>query len=150
MAGEAIEFFSAVLIVSKDPARLARFYREVVGVPLEPEEHEGTEPHWGCTLGDLHFAIHPIEDFPDGRSGAGAVKLAFTVFDIQAVARRLREKGVPLLYPPKDTGYFWTTAIEDPDGNFVEFTQLCDEWYETLEKRRAGGIDVLRRWRGHR
>jgi len=150
MAGDAIEFFSAVLIVSKDPARLARFYRDVVGVPLEAEEHEGTRPHWGCTLGDLHFDIHPVEDFPDGRSGVGAVKLAFTVFDIQAVARRLREKGVRLLYPPKDTGYFWTTAIEDPDGNFVEFTQLCDEWFETLEKRRAEGIDVLRRWRGNR
>jgi hypothetical protein len=32
----------------------------------------------------------------------------------------------------------------------VELTQLCDEWFEALEKRRAEGIDVLRRWKGHR
>lgn len=147
MADEKIEFLSAVLVVSKDPKRLAEFYRDIVGIPIEAEEHEGALPHWGCTLGDVHFAIHPIEDFPDGRSGIGAIKLAFTVFDIEALATRLRSKGVALLYPPKDTGFFWTTAIEDPDGNFIEFTQLIDEWFESLESRRADGLDVIARWR---
>ncbi|HLA09208.1 MAG TPA: VOC family protein [Pyrinomonadaceae bacterium] len=147
MVDEKIEFLSAVLVVSKDPKRLAEFYRDIVGIPIEAEEHEGALPHWGCTLGDVHFAIHPIEDFPDGRSGIGAIKLAFTVFDIEALATRLRSKGVALLYPPKDTGFFWTTAIEDPDGNFIEFTQLIDEWFESLESRRADGLDVIARWR---
>ena len=147
MADEKIEFLSAVLVVSKDPKRLAEFYRDIVGIPIEAEEHKDALPHWGCTLGDVHFAIHPIEDFPDGRSGIGAIKLAFTVFDIEALATRLRSNGVALLYPPKDTGFFWTTAIEDPDGNFIEFTQLIDEWFESLESRRADGVDVIARWR---
>ena len=147
MADEKIEFLSAVLLVSKDPKRLAEFYRDIVGIPIEAEEHEDALPHWGCTLGDVHFAIHPIEDFPDGRSGIGAIKLAFTVFDIEALATRLRSNGVALLYPPKNTGFFWTTAIEDPDGNFIEFTQLIDEWFESLESRRADGVDVIARWR---
>jgi predicted enzyme related to lactoylglutathione lyase len=150
MTHEPIEFLSAVLIVSKDPERLARFYRDVLGVPLEAEDHEGALPHWGCTLGDVHFAIHPIEDFPDHRSGVGAVRLAFTVFDIHGAARRLQERGAALLHPPRDTGYFWTTAVEDPDGNLVELTELCDEWFETLQRRHAEGIDVVRRWRGRR
>src|SRR5262245_15498181 len=112
---EKIEFLSAVLLVSKDPARLAQFYRDTIGIPLKEEHHGDTLPHWGCTLGDLHFAIHPIEDFPDRLAGVGAIKLAFTVFDMEALVKRLEKAGVRLLYPPKDKGYFLSTAIQDPD-----------------------------------
>jgi predicted enzyme related to lactoylglutathione lyase len=137
-------------MVSQDPKRLADFYRDVVGIPLADERHGNSLPHWGCTLGEIHFAIHPVETFPDRRSAVGAVKLAFTVFDIDALVRRLEESGVRLLYPPRDTGFFWTTAIHDPDGNFVEFTQMCDAWFEGLEERRRRGVDVVARWRATR
>src|SRR5262249_10983772 len=147
MAREAIEFLSAVLLVSSDPQRLAAFYRDVVGVPLKEERHGDTRPHWGCNLGDIHFAIHAVDTFPDRQSGVGAVKLAFTVFDIRALVRRLEESHTPLLYPPRDTGFFWSTAIRDPDGNFVEFTELCDAWFEGIEARRARGEDVVAHWR---
>ena len=147
MAREPIEFLSAVLVVSANPPRLAAFYRDVIGIPLREEQHGGSRAHWGCNLGDLHFAIHPVDTFPDRRSGVGAVKLAFTVFDVKALARRLEESGVPLLYPPHDTGFFVSIAIEDPDGNLVEFTQLRDEWFTGIEARRAAGDDVVARWR---
>ena len=91
---EQNEFLSAVLIVSQDPARLAAFYRDVVGIPLKDEAHGQSLPHYGCTLGDLHFAIHPVETFPDRRNGVGAVKQALNVFDIEALVKRLEEKGV--------------------------------------------------------
>ena len=55
---ERIEFLSAVLILSPDPERLAAFYRDKLGIPLIAEEH-GSGAHWGCELGDIHFAIHP-------------------------------------------------------------------------------------------
>src|SRR5690242_9534216 len=144
---EPIEFLSAVLIVSEDPKRLADFYRDVVGVALKEERHGTALPHWGCNLGDVHFAIHPVAMFPDRRSGVGAVKLAFTVFDVDALARRLEERGVALLYRPRDTGFFRSTAILDPDGNLIEFTQLCDAWFEDLDARHARGLDVVARWR---
>ena len=147
---EPVEFLSAILLVSEDPKRLAEFYRDVVGLPLQEERHGETRPHWGCNLGEIHFAIHPIETFPDRRSGTGAVKLAFTVFDIRALERRLEEGGIRLLYPPRDTGFFWSTAIHDPDGNFVEFTQLCDQWFEQIEASRTRGADLLSRWRSMR
>ena len=92
-------------------------------------------------------AIHPVATFPDRRSGVGAVKLAFTVFDVDALARRLEASGVALLYPPRDTGFFRSTAILDPDGNLIEFTQLCDAWFEELDARHARGVDVVTRWR---
>jgi len=147
---EPIEFLSAVLLASAEPARLAAFYRDVVGVPLHEEQHGTSRAHWGCTLGDVHFAIHPVESFPGRQAGTGAVKLAFTVFDIEALARRLQADGIPLLYPPRDTGFFWTTAIHDPDGNLIEFTQLCDAWFTGLEARRRDGHDVVARWQASR
>jgi RimJ/RimL family protein N-acetyltransferase len=144
--GKGIEGFSGILLVSGNPERLAAFYRDVLEVPLEDEHHEGTLPHWGATLGETHFAIHPVEDFPDRTSGVGAVKLAFTVFDVHGFTARLEAKGVRLLYPPRDEGFFVSAALLDPDGNFVELTELCDEWFEMLRERRGRGLDLLERW----
>ena len=122
----------------------------MLNVPLEVEEHEGTLPHWGATLGDVHFAIHPIEDFPDGRTGVGAVKLAFTVFDLAAVVKAIEAAGVDIVQEPTDTGFFVSAMVEDPDGNLVELTQLVDEWFESLAKRRQEGHDVVQAWRRSR
>jgi RimJ/RimL family protein N-acetyltransferase len=142
----SIEGFSGILLVSENPRRLADFYRDVLGVPLEDEHHEGTLPHFGCTVGETHFAIHPIEDFPDRKSGVGAVKMAFTVFDVRELAARLEAKGIALLYPPRDEGFFVGTALLDPDGNFVELTELCGDWFRMLNDGRGRGGDVLERW----
>ena len=150
MKSEKIEFLSAVLLISKNPKTLAAFYKDVVGVPLEEEQHGETEKHYGCELGDLHFAIHPPENFEDSKCGVGSVKLAFTVFDISALAERLRSAGVELAYPPKNTGFATMTAIHDPDGNYIEFTQLSDGWFKHLAKRKDQGMDVVQRWKSQR
>ena len=150
MGEGAIEFLGAVIIVSEDPERLARFYRDVVGIPLADEKHDDTLPHWGCTLGSQHFAVHPVEDFPDRRAGVGSVKLAFNVFDVEAAAERLQAAGVELLYPPRDNGFMIATAILDPDGNLLELVQTSDAWYEYLEKRPLEERDPVARWRAAR
>lgn len=146
MADEKIEFLSAVLLVSKHAWRLADFYRDVLGIPLQEEQHGDTATHYGCNLGDVHFAIHPVENFPDSVWGTGSVQLAFTVFDLQAMVKRLRQQKINLLYAPVDRGYAISTAIADLDGNRIELTQLKDEWYQGLEDRRKSGIDVIQRW----
>ena len=147
MITEKIEFLSAVLIVSKHPERLALFYRDVIGLPIETESHGDTAKHYGCELGDLHFAIHPTENFEGGGYGTGSIKLAFTVFDMEAFVARVKGAGVSLAFEPKDTGFALMTALTDPDGNYVEFTQLSDRWFKHLENRRNKGIDVVSRWK---
>ncbi len=93
MSETSLEFFSGVLLVSENPERLATFYRDVLDLPLEEERHGDTLPHWGCNVGDIHFAIHPIDDFPEDRkSGVGTVKLAFNVFDVRALAAKLEAR----------------------------------------------------------
>lgn len=140
---ERIEFVSAVLLVSRNAERLATFYRDVLGLPLVVEQHDDQPPHWGCTLGDLHFAVHPADD--DHAPGVGAIKLAFAVFDVDEVAERIEAGGVGLLYAPKDLGWCKMTAIRDPDGNYIELTELGDDWYRHLEKRKDEGHDLLLR-----
>ena len=144
--GEKIEFLSAVLLVSKDPERLANFYRDVIGLPIVDEQHGETAKHYGCELGDLHFAIHPIENFEGTGFSPGSIKLAFTVFDLNTFVEKVKSKGVKLAYEPKDTGFGKMTALTDPDGNYIQFTQLSDRWFQHLEKRRNQGVDVIARW----
>jgi catechol 2,3-dioxygenase-like lactoylglutathione lyase family enzyme len=146
---EKIEFLSAILLVSKDAERLAAFYRDVIGLPLETEEHGGTHKHYGCELGDLHFAIHPAENFADSGVGVGSIKLAFTVFDLGAFVERVKSHGVEFAYEPRDRGFAKMTALNDPDGNLIEFTQLSEGWFKHLESRRRQGIDILSRWQSN-
>ena len=143
---EKIEFLSAILLVSKDVERLAAFYKDVVGLPLEDEQHGETDKHYGCELGDLHFAIHPMSNFKGTEYGTGSVKLAFTVFDLNAFVEKVKSKGVQLAYEPKDVGFMKITGFNDPDGNYIEFSQMADKWYKHLESRRQKGIDVITRW----
>jgi catechol 2,3-dioxygenase-like lactoylglutathione lyase family enzyme len=144
---ERIEFVSAVLLLSRDPERLAAFYRDALGLPLAKERHGASRPHFGCELGDIHFAIHPADEA--GSTGTGAVKLAFFVFDLDGLVRSLEEHGVDLLYPPRQLGDADSriTAVRDPDGNEIEFSQLGDGWLRHLDQRRAEGHDLLTRWK---
>ena len=147
---ESIEFLSGVIIVSKQAEQLAQFYRDVVGIELEAEDHGGLETHWGTELGDIHFAIHPESNFKGSPTGNASVKLAFTVFDLDAVLSRFEDHGVELAYPVKNEGFGRMVAIHDPEGNFIEFTELTDDWFEHLERRKKAGHDPVARWKQHR
>lgn len=139
---ERIDFLSAVLIISQDPERLASFYRDGLGLPLIPEEHGGDQAHWGCELGDLHFAIHPGEPGP----GPSPVRFALWVFDLTGYVAGLQRKGIQCRYPIQKLGEAsWVTAVEDPDGNEVELTQMSGAWLRHLAERRREGSDVIAR-----
>lgn len=141
------KFISAVLLTSHNADRLANFYRDVLGGPLEDEQHGDTAKHYGCEMGDIHFAIHPTENFDNEEPGTGAVRLAFEVFDIDDFAKTVESRGAKLLYPPKKMGPMHITALKDPDGNHIEFTQLSDKWMRHLEERRSQGNCLIQEWK---
>jgi hypothetical protein len=58
----------------------------------------------------------------------------------------LETHGVKLLYQPEDQGYGISTALLDPDGNFIELVQLSDDWFKHLANRKQQGIDVVSCW----
>ena len=119
-------------------------------IELEAEDHGGLETHWGTELGDIHFAIHPETNFPQSPTGNASVKLAFTTFDLDSVLSRFEDHGVELAYPVKDEGFGRMVAIRDPEGNFIEFTELTDDWFEHLERRKKQGHDPVARWKQRR
>jgi hypothetical protein len=61
-----VKHISAVIVVSNQAPVVAAFYRDRLGIPLEDEQHGGGGEvlHYGCTLGGLHFAVHPVENWP--------------------------------------------------------------------------------------
>jgi catechol 2,3-dioxygenase-like lactoylglutathione lyase family enzyme len=147
-APERIEFLSAVLLYSRQPDRMATFYRDVLGVPLREERHGDDPAHWGCELGDVHFAIHPAEDKDDDRGhDRGPVRLAFWVFDLESFVEYLdRDHGVSTLSPIVDLGESsLLTVVNDPDGNEIELTQMGPTWVAHLDQHRQAGADVIAR-----
>jgi pimeloyl-ACP methyl ester carboxylesterase/catechol 2,3-dioxygenase-like lactoylglutathione lyase family enzyme len=144
---EGLRFLSGIIIVSAEPERLVAFYRDILGVPLVEESHGDTERHWGCELGDVHFAIHPEADYPGESTDTGAVKLAFMVFDLDGLVAWLGKHGVELDYPPTEFGtQSRITAVRDPDGNLVELTSLGPSWLDHLRTHRANGGDLVAHW----
>lgn len=151
---EKLEFFSAIVLVSRDVRRLAEFYRDKLGLPLEEEIHPDSDVHYACEIGDIHFAIFPEpkkhleRGARVGQTGHGQVKFAFTVFDLDNVVKALRERGVEVTYPPMQAeDFIRMTAIRDPDGNYIELTQMDKRWFNHLARRKQQGIDVVQRWR---
>lgn len=135
------EFLTAVLINTKNPERLAAFYRDILDIPLEEEDHGGPK-HYGCELGDLHFAIHPVRG--DSAVGNGAVDFAIQVFDLDQFLRKLESRNVIAAYPPQSRGFSRMTEVRDPDGNRVFLTELTPKWLEGMAKRKADGADIIK------
>lgn len=63
---------SAVTITSKEPERLATFYRSHLGIPLEAASHGAMQNHFEGWLGEpAHGGVHIA--VLKGASGTGAV-----------------------------------------------------------------------------
>jgi len=59
-----VDDVTAILLISPSAKRLCEFYRATLGLPLEEEVHDGMPMHYGYSLGDVHFAIHPADGWP--------------------------------------------------------------------------------------
>lgn len=120
-----VRYVSALIVVSNQAAAVAAFYRDELGVPLEDEQHAGGGEtlHYGCTLGGLHFAVHPVENWPYADEvGAGGFRVALRIDDAEASAAELRRRGQPFT-GPVDEGWAKIIRLRDPDGNYVELVE---------------------------
>lgn len=128
-------FLSAAIIESPNPERLAKFYRDVVGVAVE-ESHDGgrSVQHYECELGEVHFAIYPLSD--DELSSAGSrIRLGFAVASLDQMIESCASCGVAPTKEPVQRGFGRIMSIRDPDGNEIYLTELADEWVRLLQER---------------
>jgi catechol 2,3-dioxygenase-like lactoylglutathione lyase family enzyme len=112
---------AAVLLLSPDPDRLALFYAEKLGLPLQRIVLPNVQPHWACEIRQVYFSIWPDESVDQGSAGSGGV--ALYVPDVQRDFDRLVSLGVPVEFAPKRTAMGIIARLRDPDGNPVELYQ---------------------------
>jgi catechol 2,3-dioxygenase-like lactoylglutathione lyase family enzyme len=101
--------------------RTAAFYRDVLGLPLEPEQHRGTARHWAGQLGSIHLAIHDRRTFwlPTGEGpDPSSVVVSFTVEDLDALLAHLAAAGVEVVARTR-IGPMSFVSLKDPDGRHV-------------------------------
>jgi catechol 2,3-dioxygenase-like lactoylglutathione lyase family enzyme len=117
--GTIVRSVSAARIFVSDLERARRFYRDV----LELDERSA-DPGWVVfDLGGITIVVEACP--PDDPESAGLVgrllAVSFDVAgDIDAVYRRLRERGVSFEHPPEKRDWGGTLAfLRDPDGNVL-------------------------------
>ena len=110
-----------IFVVSKNPKALAAWYRDVLGVSLQP---------WGGATFRYDAPGHPPvvvwNAFPEGEKYIAPSQrdfmLDFAVDDLDALLARLKEKGVTIVGRDSDANgkFAW---ILDPDGVKIELWQ---------------------------
>jgi predicted enzyme related to lactoylglutathione lyase len=107
---------NVVYLYVRDVPRAAAFYRDLLGIPLEGDEH------WAeATLADgVRFALHATDT--EVELGSGTVRIDLEVANIEAAAARLREAGVEVGEIERDD---WGAVCEfvDPDGYRLQLFQ---------------------------
>ena len=114
-----------------DLVQSARFYRDILGVPLELSSHDaelndvwygGDHAALSWTVGAfIHFAIYPY-CLPE-RPVTRATQLGSHVDDIGIIHSKMDDAGVAIIEPPRDEPWGKTVRYLDPDGNIVSITQ---------------------------
>lgn len=128
-----VESIGAVLLFSREPQGLVAFYRETLGLPLEEEAHPGAPRHFGCTVGDVRFAIHS-SGLNQRQPG---MAFSLTTLDLDGLLESLRRKGIqPLHRPIEMGGGAKRVTISDTDGNMVSLVQLAAEWAKRLREEK--------------
>ena len=122
--------FSRVRILAKDFATSWRFYRDLLG--LTPAKGHGRPPYgefvWKdqavVSVFDRSVMAHAVglDSGRYPRANVGRSALIFEVKDVDAVAKRLRRRGVRLLRGPTDRPDWAlrTIHLRDPDGYLIE------------------------------
>ncbi len=128
MTTTATNSLAVILLLTGETERTAKFYREVLGLPLEGQEHDDSHQHYACRLGSVYFTIQCVADFSEkepGFGGAGSgkesdsVQLCFSVPNMDEFLQHLRTVKVEPLHAPMPFEHTTFTTLRDPDGRAV-------------------------------
>ncbi len=119
---------SYAIVFVGDMSRSVAFYRDVLGLPLRFESPGWTEfATDGATL-----ALHASEVGNSGGAGAeadplktpaGRCKPGFAVADLAAFHRRMTERNVRCIQPPKEVFGAKIAQYLDPDGLAISVSE---------------------------
>lgn len=121
MTSVSVDALSVLLLLTNDPARTASFYRDVLGLPLREERHDGRHSHYACRLGSVYFTIQAAADlYGDNPPRIGdSIQPCFTVASIDAFLKQLEQRQIQPLHPPQPFEHTTFVTLRDPDGRSV-------------------------------
>lgn len=107
---------------SSDLNNLLRFYRDLLGLKVLLVE----SPEFVVfgEQGAATFSLGTHSAVKGKNADPARHMVAFTVDDIQAEHKRLKEAGVEFVEEPNQQGDdFWIATCKDPEGNYVQLFQ---------------------------
>jgi lactoylglutathione lyase len=116
----AVRVSLAIVFVS-DMRKSVSFYRDVLGLPLAFESTHWTEFATGGAKLALHTAEAAAE--PSSPSPAGHCRPGLSVPDLEQFHRRMVERKVACIQPPKDVFGVRIAQYLDPDGLTISVSQ---------------------------
>lgn len=119
-AREKVAGIGGFFFRAKDPAVLARWYQDRLGINLTPESHD-MQP-WKTTAGVTSFTPFPQNTKYIGDE-SHAWMMNFRVNDLEKLAAQLRAEGVEVKVDPKTYPYGRFARLHDPEGNAIELWQ---------------------------
>jgi glyoxylase I family protein len=112
-----------VFFRSRDPAALAQWYREHLGIDLTPDD--ATDTPWMQDAGPTVFAPFAEDTDYFGRESQQFM-LNFRVDDLAGMLAVLREAGVKISHEEEMGGVGRFARIHDPEGNPVELWEPAE------------------------
>lgn len=117
---------------AKDPAALAAWYEEHLGISPVPETYE--EGSWWQDEGPTVFAPF-AETGKDVDAPQRAWSINFRVANLDAMVAQLRGQGIPVEVDPEEYPNGRFAHTQDPEGNPIELWQASGT--DALRPRRA-------------
>ena len=119
---KAVTGFGGVCVSSRDPAALGDWYRQHLGLPVQPwggavfSWREADDP---CTLGRTMWTPMPADD----PSVSAGVMLNFRVGDLAGLVADLRASGCEVEPGVEASEYGQFAWLRDPEGRRIELWQ---------------------------
>ncbi len=120
---------AVVILQVSDLEKSVQFYRDLVGIPLEPGFNDPEDDPWyGGHHAEfswregayLHFALFPARS--PQRRVASSTEVGFLLDDLPRIHENLVAAGVEVLHAPRPEPWGLTARYVDPDGNTVGIT----------------------------
>ena len=108
-----VKGLSGMIMSSANPERLAKFYNDIMGIPLAINQHGQSPDHYECDYHGIHFAVLKLEK---PQTPNNNVVPSFYIDDIDQF---IAQNNIKLNDAVMDLGNAFSAGFKDPDGNTV-------------------------------